>query len=515
MKILIFHGYLLRGTGSNIYNANLAIALAGLGHQVHLLCQDLGAETLDWVNSVATWPDAEGNEVGELRVESLREPAGEGSITVYRPPIGHLLPVYVEDPYEGFEARAFPRLSEEEVENYISVNVAAVRSVEDEIGGADAALANHLIMGPVVFARAGVRPYAVKNHGSDLEYTIKPNPRFVPYAAEGVDAAAAVLVGSHHTAASMWDAIPVEGLVEKTGFGPPGVDTRAFAPLEPAARPDRIASLSADIAAEPPSGTFGRDAADAVAALDEFAASRGPRVIFVGKLIVSKGVDLIVAAWPLIHRANPGSRLMLVGFGAYEMGLRALVTAVTGGDLDGAREIAAAGRALEGGEEAPLDYLTAFFSDPPTGYESAGIAASGSIAFAGRLEHAEVARAVPAADSMIVPSTFPEAFGMVAAEAAASGVLPVCAEHSGLAEVTATLAVEVPEIKDLIGLPLGPEAVVDLAGKVNVWLALDQEERLRIGENIAESADRNWSWQGVARDVISASAGEVRRVNGS
>ena len=141
MKILIFHGYLLRGTGSNIYNANLAIALAGLGHQVHLLCQDLGAETLDWVNSVATWPDAEGNEVGELRVESLREPAGEGSITVYRPPIGHLLPVYVEDPYEGFEARAFPRLSEEEVENYISVNVAAVRSVEDEIGGADAALA--------------------------------------------------------------------------------------------------------------------------------------------------------------------------------------------------------------------------------------------------------------------------------------------------------------------------------------------------------------------------------------
>ena len=40
MRILIFHGYLLRGTGSNIYNASLAAALARAGHEVHLFCQD-------------------------------------------------------------------------------------------------------------------------------------------------------------------------------------------------------------------------------------------------------------------------------------------------------------------------------------------------------------------------------------------------------------------------------------------------------------------------------------------
>jgi hypothetical protein len=44
MRILIFHGYLLRGTGSNIYNANLARSLAGLGHEVHLFCQDRSAQ---------------------------------------------------------------------------------------------------------------------------------------------------------------------------------------------------------------------------------------------------------------------------------------------------------------------------------------------------------------------------------------------------------------------------------------------------------------------------------------
>ena len=36
-----------------------------------------------------------------------------------------------------------------------------------------------------------------------------------------------------------------------------------------------------------------------------------------------------------------------------------------------------------------------------------------------------------------MPSTFPEAFGMVAVEAAACGALPVSAGHSGMREVLA------------------------------------------------------------------------------
>ena len=62
------------------------------------------------------------------------------------------------------------------------------------------------------------------------------------------------------------------------------------------------------------------------------------------------------------------------------------------------------------------------------------------VVFTGRLEHSEVAEVLPLCDAMVVPSTFPEAFGMVAAEAAACGALPVSAAHSGLAEVSAALA---------------------------------------------------------------------------
>ncbi|MBK5231925.1 MAG: glycosyltransferase family 4 protein [Thermoleophilia bacterium] len=504
MKILIFHGYLLRGTGSNIYNANLAQALAGLGHDVHLLCQDRDAEKLEWVSAIGTWDES------GLAVEGLREPAGDGSVTVYRPPIGTLLPVYVEDPYEGFEARAFPRLSDDEIDHYIDVNVSAVRDVLDLIGGHDAALANHLIMGPVIFARAGVRPYAVKNHGSDLEYTVKPFPRFVPYAREGLEPAAAVLVGSFHTAASLWEAIPELDLERKTGMGPPGVDTEEFHSIPRDQAIGQLRDLAEEIKGGPPSPVFGRDEDEAVAALTEYATATGPRVVFVGKLIVSKGVDLLAAAWPVIHAMNPGARLLLIGFGAYEVGLRALVTAIGEGDLEAMDHIAAEGRGLEGDEASRLEYLSAFLENLPPDYREAAINSAGSVSFAGRLEHDEVARVLPASDAMVVPSTFPEAFGMVAAEGAACGVLPVCAEHSGLAEVTMTLGTEVPAAAGLTGFRLGPDSVTDLAAKVNGWLALEPPERAEIGREIAAVADRNWSWRGVAADVISASAGEVR-----
>src|ERR1700753_2561576 len=193
MRVLIFHGYMLRGTGSNIYNVNLAPALARLGHEVHLLCQDR-----------------------EVKIPGVQ---------IHNPVIGGLLPVYVKDPYPGFEVKTFPEMSEAELDRYIDANVAAVREVAAEAGGIDAALANHLVMGPAILARAGVAPFAAKLHGSPLESTVKPRPRFLPYAYEGMEAAQGVLVGSAHTGESLWAALPdLPDLRAKTRLGPAGVD---------------------------------------------------------------------------------------------------------------------------------------------------------------------------------------------------------------------------------------------------------------------------------------------------
>jgi len=510
VRVLVFHGYLLRGTGSNVYNASLAQALAGLGHEVHLLCQDRLARELPWVNAVGSW------ETRSLEIEALRGVRGEGSVTVYTPDIGGLLPVYVADRYEGFEVKTFPELSDEELDRYLEANVAAVRDVVASAGEPDAALANHLIMGPVILARAGLE-FAAKVHGSDLSYTVRPHPeRFVPFAREGAAAAAGLLVGSRHTAESLWETIPDPSLPEKTRLGPPGVDLDRFhrrsqeeavrAVLELATRLDDEGSTAAG-------DSFSRDGPAAASAIREWVEG-SPRVLFVGKLLVNKGVDLLLAAWPLLVREHPEARLLLVGFGDYEAGLERFWSGLERGDLDEAREVAAAGRALEGeAPEEPLAILSAFLADSPEGYAEAARAASGSVALSGRLEHAEVAEAMPAADAFVMPSTFPEAFGMVAAEAAACGVPPVSADHSGMREVSRQLADAVgPELAPLLSFAAEVGAVEALAERLNRWLSLEPDRRARVAVALAERVEELWSWRRVAEDVLAASGGRLNRM---
>ncbi len=483
MRVLLFHGYMLRGTGSNIYTANLARALAQLGHEVHLLCQDRQVEI-------------------------------EG-VEIHNPDIHGLLPVYVKDPYEGFEVKAFPEMTEAELDRYIASNVEAVRSVADAADGIDAALAGHLVMGPAILARAGIGDFAAKIHGSALEYTVKPHPRFLPYAEEGMNAASTVLVGSRHTAASLWAALPrVPRLKEKTRLGPPGVDTEGFRPrvLSRGGPPGSALGFSPE-AAEAVRGRERGEKQDAAlrrAAHPAPPAEKGLLVVFVGKLIVSKGVDLLIAGWPLVRARHPDAMLEIAGYGEYEQGLRRLLAALDSGDLDDAREVAKLGRGLEGGSAEPLPILSAFLADPPDGYLDAAKGVADSVEFIGRLEHDEVAELLPDAEALVMPSTFPEAFGMVAAEAAACGVLPVSAGHSGMLEVSRKLAETLPAgAAELVSFPVEEGAVEAIADRLNRWFELPEHKRAEAREALVATAQRLWSWEGVARGVLAASAGRL------
>ncbi|HEY4096646.1 MAG TPA: hypothetical protein VGM33_14100, partial [Baekduia sp.] len=144
MRILVFHGYLLRGTGSNVYNALLAGALARAGHEVHLLSQERHPQDLDAVGAVGDWDG------GALTVRAIRPGR---RVTAYRPDIGTILPVYVADRYEGLDARTYAELDDAAVADYVARNVEAVREVA-ELVAPDVALANHLVMGPLIVARA-------------------------------------------------------------------------------------------------------------------------------------------------------------------------------------------------------------------------------------------------------------------------------------------------------------------------------------------------------------------------
>jgi len=510
LRVLVFHGYLLGGTGSNVYNASLGAALVAAGHEVHLLAQERDPLAQPWVDAAGDW------DRGALRVQARRAPA---RATVYRPDLGGLLPVYVADRYPGVEARPFPELSEEELERYLAANVAAVEEVA-RLARPDVALANHLVMGPVILARALAGrevPYAVKIHGSALEYTVKPHPRFLPYAREGLAGARGVLVGSRHTAESLWAALGDPGLPARTRLGPPGVDVRRFAPRDLARARAGVAALrerlrvagaasTRDPVAAVPS-SFARDpvaAADALARVDP----RRDRVVaFVGKLIASKGVELALAALPLVAAAVPEVRFVLVGFGPLRPALEAFADALGRGDL--ARAAALRG---EGGE--PLPALAAFLEslegEGAEGYRAAARGLPERVAWTGRLEHDELADLLPAAEALVVPSTFPEAFGMVAVEGAACGALPIVARHSGLAEVAAALAPALPaEIRPALTFPVGPTAVGDLANALTRWLTAPAATRAEARAAVAAAARRRFGWDAVARTVVHAARGEL------
>src|SRR5918999_5866826 len=118
-RIVLWHGYLLTGSGSNIYTAAIAREWRTAGHDVLLLCQERDAHRFDFVDLAGDFsPDNESWSLAQTGV-----PQGPGRCTVVRPHIGGLLPVYVLDAYPGYEVKRFVDLSDAELERYTRDNV--------------------------------------------------------------------------------------------------------------------------------------------------------------------------------------------------------------------------------------------------------------------------------------------------------------------------------------------------------------------------------------------------------
>ncbi|WP_143038641.1 glycosyltransferase [Thermoleophilum album] len=524
MRILVFHAYLLRGTGSNIYNAELARALAAAGHEVHLICQEHRARELGFVNRVI---EAVRDERDVAAATDSGAGSGGGSVSVWIPEIGETLPVYVADHYERFRAVPLPQLDDNAIKRYVHTNVVAVRAIAQRVRP-DAALANHLVMGPVIVRRAlrglGV-PYVVKIHGSALEYVVRPHPeRFLSYAREGLEEATCVLVGSSNLGRRLLEVVALPGLERKLRLAPPGVRTDLFRPL---GRNAARARLRSAWAAPSPRGDggWGEDPR-AGEAIRRFAASDGPLAAYVGKLIPQKGVHTAILAWPLVASRVPDARLAIVGFGSGRESLERLREAIAGCDFEAAErallEFAAAGSASDVGAlpdeirartppatlvDAALASLRRVLARQADEYVR-GAPAAAAIEFTGALPHERLAWLLPALDAVLVPSLLEEAFGMIAVEAAACGCPPIVADHSGLAEIAVELESALPERVPPLRIAGRTPQIEALAGRTVQWLTLDERAREEARRRLAAAAQR-WSWERVAADVAAALAGRV------
>ncbi|HEY4348082.1 MAG TPA: glycosyltransferase, partial [Gaiellaceae bacterium] len=174
-----------------------------------------------------------------------------------------------------------------------------------------------------------------------------------------------------------------------------------------------------------------------------------PTVVYFGKLIENKGVQLVLEALDGLD-----ARAVIVGFGDYR------------GELE---------RMAEEHHERVL--------------------------FTGPLEHRHLVHLLPLGDAAVVPSIFPEAFGMVAAEAAAAGCPPLVARHTGLAEIAAGLEQGYPShLSHLAGFTSGD--VHDLRAKLAELLTLSASDREALRFAARRTVEERWSWAGVAARLL-------------
>jgi glycosyltransferase involved in cell wall biosynthesis len=503
VRVLVWHGWLLEGSGSNVNTARVAEALRAAGHDVVLLCQEANAERYPWVDAWGTvGPDGP----SDLTTRESA-PAASGRCVLLRPRIGRLLPVFVIDEYAGFDVKRFVDLDDDELETYLDRNADALRAAATW-HRTDAVIAGHAIPGATIAARGvGAGRFMVKIHGSDIEYAIREQERYRTLAREGLVAARAVSGPSADVLERCAELIPE--MAHLTRIIRPGVDASAFRPMprrdallevadllerDPDTARGRPASLDAEVeealarrdlaAIERLGATYDHDVPDpdVAARLRVLATSEVPLVGYFGKLIPQKGVELLLAGARL-SETKPTA--LVVGFGSYREQLAALTIAMRSDD-------AAAFDWLVGAAGMPIDI-------PAEQILQGG----GSVIFTGRLDHRYAPAVLAAMEILVVPSILLEAFGMVTAEGAAAGALPLVAGHSGLAEAATALegAVRTP---GLFSFAPGDGASHRVADGIDRLLALDPAERERIRWGVHSFVAEQWSWQNAAEQLLEA-----------
>ncbi len=221
-RVLLWHGWLLEGSGSNVYTVGVARELRERGHDVLLLCQEQHPERFAFVD---TWGTVDERGVSELTPTSAKSAAGR--VVALRPFIGAILPVFVMDEYEGFDrVERFVSLSDDELDAYLDFNIGALH-VAAEWHGSEVIVAGHAIPGPIVARRAlGAGRYIATVHGSDLEYAVAQQRRYAHLAKEGLEGAIAVVGATRYVLARTCQLIP--GIAARTRVIPPGVDADRF-----------------------------------------------------------------------------------------------------------------------------------------------------------------------------------------------------------------------------------------------------------------------------------------------
>ncbi len=553
MKIALVHGYILRGTGSNLYVTNLCRTFCKAGHDVMLFSQESDPHHFDFISHSYTFNE----DCSILMPIFQRTTSFPGKCIHYRPFIDSFLPVYVHDDYPGYTVKTYTEASEIEIENYLAHNTKCLQTIFAD-QPPDLILSQHTIMQPVYTARARKACPKAKHfaiiHGSALNFSVRKRELLKTYAIEGIeDAHQLIFVSTHSQNDFIQYFSPTPQLASKCKVIPAGVNVDLFqAPQgkeKIQSKQDKLLkakqesskqkiqvdnskemhsfhdavhvnptleSIKENIIAYQNNLDIWSPDPDIHQKLAQIFDQKGNIVLYFGKYLWTKGIHLLIAAAPLILSKFPQTHFILVGFGSTRPWLETLVNLLDGGHTELFKTILQQPHLADPGITHQSIYTKDFLHwlDLPLNEEAYRSVAYQNIrkhmTFTGIMQHSELINLIPSADITVAPSIFPESFGMVAIESLSCGIFPVQTYHSGFADVIDHYEKEFQDFFSSFHwkhIELNDSLIFSLVENINHLLQaqehLSPQEKANLSKRAHAFVKDNYDWTSIAQKMLS------------
>ena len=530
MKIGLFHGYNLGGSGSNEYTRYLAKALIAQGTEVHLICREPEAKALGFVDTAIRY-DVQGN--AETLFDERTASDKKTLCYLHELPDASVLPVYVTDKQRHGVVKSFTNLTDEELQEYHDVSCRALKTVLSN-HTLDLLHCNHVTYQPQIAEQVCAEtntPFIIYPHGSAIEYTVKTDDRYFNKVRESIQLTDGLIIGNNEVKQRIVDLYPelTSEINQKSQIVGVGVDTSLFTSC-PA--DERQNSLDKLIALKPGGGKNKAlteeleaklDAGD-INAVTEYRDSyvqkladeditsklekldlNSPVMLFVGAFTAGKGIQGLLCAMCSALRQQPDLQLVIVGAGAYRETLEGLVHLLSTRNLPMLKSLASQGFDLDFSDNTgaweDVEYYLKHHSDELL--ESSD-RLKNNVHFVGRLNHDQLKYLFPIVDLAVFPSVVPEAYPLVLMESLSNGVLPMVSYFSGFTDGIDELDDVIPEdLLSLMRIPMSNEQRINVMAE-NLNSILSSESFREIKPKLREVACARYDWNLRAQQMVDA-----------